>query len=161
MRISDWSSDVCSSDLLDGDILVHIHCYRADEMATMIDLSKEFGFKIAAFHHGVEAYKIADLLAAEGICGALWADWWGFKMEAFDGIQENIALVDRPANGCAIVHSDSEEGIQRLNQEAAKVMAHARQAGMGPIPPEPAHPWPPANPAHARGIAHPPGTMER
>src|SRR3546814_3299099 len=105
-------------------------------MATMIDLSKEFDFQIAAFHHGVEAYKIADLLAAEGICGALWADWWGFKMEAFDGIQENIALVDRPANGCAIVHSDSGEGIQRLNPEAAKVMAHARQAGLGPITPE-------------------------
>src|SRR3546814_15137634 len=67
--------------VLDGDILVHIHCYRADEMATMIDLSKEFGFKIAAFHHGVEAYKIADLLAAEGICGARGADWWGFRME--------------------------------------------------------------------------------
>ena len=63
----------------------------------MLDLAKEFGFKVAAFHHGVEAYKLADLLAAEGVCGALWADWWGFKMEAFDGIQENIALVDRPA----------------------------------------------------------------
>ena len=63
----------------------------------MLDLAKEFGFKVAAFHHGVEAYKIADRLAAEGVCGALWADWWGFKMEAFDGIQENIALVDRPA----------------------------------------------------------------
>ena len=70
---------------------MHIHCYRADEMATMLDLAKEFGFKIAAFHHGVEAYKIADRLAAENVCGALWADWWGFKMEAFDGIQENIA----------------------------------------------------------------------
>src|SRR3546814_3275975 len=160
MRISDWSSDVCSSDLLDGDILVHIHCYRADEMATMIDLSKEFGFKIAAFHHGVESYKTAALLAAEGICGALWADWWGFKMEAFDGIQENIALVDRPANGCAIVHSDSEEGIQRLNQEAAKVMAHARQAGMGTITPEHAIRWLTANPAKAMGIADVTGTLE-
>src|SRR5690606_8471164 len=145
---------------LDGDILVHIHCYRADEMATMIDLSKEFGFQIAAFHHGVEAYKIADLLAAEGICGALWADWWGFKMEAFDGIQENIALVDRPPNGCAIVHSDSEEGIQRLNQEAAKVMAHARQAGMAEITPEHAIRWLTANPAKAMGIAGVTGTLE-
>ena len=145
---------------LDGDILVHIHCYRADEMATMIDLSKEFGFKIAAFHHGVEAYKIADLLAAEGICGALWADWWGFNMEAFDGIQENIALVDRPPNGCAIVHSDSEEGIQRLNQEAAKVMAHAHQAGMAEITPEHAIRWLTANPAKAMGIADMTGTLE-
>ncbi|MBW8808509.1 MAG: amidohydrolase, partial [Lysobacter sp.] len=86
-----------------GDILVHIHCYRADEMTTMLDLAKEFGFKVAAFHHGVEAYKIADRLAAENVCGALWADWWGFKMEAFDGIQENIAIVDRPANSCAML----------------------------------------------------------
>ena len=113
-----------------GDIRVHIHCYRADEMAIMLDLAKEFGFKVAAFHHGVEAYKLADRLAAENVCGALWADWWGFKMEALDGVEENVALVDRPANGCAIVHSDSSEGIQRLNQEAAKMMAHGRAAGM-------------------------------
>ncbi|GAA4858417.1 amidohydrolase [Luteimonas vadosa] len=143
---------------MDGDILVHIHCYRADEMAVMLDLAREFGFKVSAFHHGVEAYKIADRLAAEGVCGALWADWWGFKMEAFDGIQENIALVDRPANGCAIVHSDSSEGIQRLNQEAAKVMAHARRAGMD-IPPERAIRWITQNPAKAMGILDRTGTL--
>ncbi len=144
---------------LNGDIKVHIHCYRADEMATMLDLAKEFGFRIAAFHHGVEAYKIADRLASEGVCGALWADWWGFKMEALDGIQENIALVDRPANGCAIVHSDSEEGIQRLNQEAAKVMAHAKQAGID-IAPERAIRWLTQNPAKAMGILGVTGTLE-
>ncbi|RPE75889.1 amidohydrolase [Vulcaniibacterium tengchongense] len=144
---------------INGDILVHIHCYRADEMTTMLDLAKEFGFKIAAFHHGVEAYKIADRLAQEGVCGALWADWWGFKMEAFDGIQENIALVDRPRNGCAIVHSDSEEGIQRLNQEAAKVMAHARLAGLD-IPPERAIRWLTQNAAKALGILEETGTLE-
>lgn len=143
---------------MDGDILVHIHCYRADEMAVMLDLAREFGFKIAAFHHGVEAYKLADRLAAESVCGALWADWWGFKMEAFDGIQENIALVDRPANGCAIVHSDSAEGIQRLNQEAAKVMAHARRAGMD-IPPERAIRWITQNPAKSMGILDRTGTL--
>ncbi len=144
---------------INGDIMVHIHCYRADEMATMLDLAKEFGFKIAAFHHGVEGYKLADRLAAEEVCGALWADWWGFKMEAFDGIQENIALVDRPANGCAIVHSDSDEGIQRLNQEAAKVMAHAGQAGID-IPPERAIRWLTQNPAKAMGILDRTGTLE-
>ena len=144
---------------LNGDILVHIHCYRADEMANMMQLANEFGFEIAAFHHGVEAYKLADDLAREGICGALWADWWGFKMEAFDGIQENVALVDRPANGCAIVHSDSSEGIQRLNQEAAKVMASARRAGME-IAPERAITWVTANPARSMGILDETGTLE-
>jgi imidazolonepropionase-like amidohydrolase len=144
---------------LNGDILVHIHCYRADEMAVMMDLAKEFGFRIAAFHHGVEAYKVADRLAQEGICGALWADWWGFKMEAFDGIQENIALVDRPQNGCAIVHSDSAEGIQRLNQEAAKVMAQAKLAGID-IPPERAIRWLTANAAKSLGVEQRTGTLE-
>ncbi|MGY1458636.1 MULTISPECIES: amidohydrolase [unclassified Luteimonas] len=144
---------------LDGDILVHIHCYRADEMATMLDLADEFGFKVAAFHHGVEAYKIADRLGREGVCGALWADWWGFKMEAFDGIQENVAIVDRAPGGCAIVHSDSEEGIQRLNQEAAKVMANARRAGID-IAPERAMTWLTQNPAKAMGILERTGTLE-
>jgi len=144
--------------VLNGDIRVHIHCYRADEMATMLDLAKEFGFHISAFHHGVEAYKLADRLAAEGVCGALWADWWGFKMESLDGIRENIALVDRPANGCAIVHSDSPEGIQRLNQEAAKAMAAGHRAGLD-IPPERAIRWLTANPAKALGIDAQTGTL--
>ena len=117
----------------------------------MLDIAKEFGFKISAFHHGVEAYKIADLLAEEGVCGALWADWWGFKMEAYDGVQENIALVVTPQGGCAIVHSDSEDGIQRLNQEAAKAMARGKLAGID-IPPERAIRWITANPAKALGI---------
>lgn len=154
----DYKNDTLAG-AINGDIRVHIHCYRADEMATMLDLAKEFGFKIAAFHHGVEAYKIADRLAAEGVCGALWADWWGFKMESFDGIQENIALVDRVPGGCAIVHSDSAEGIQRLNQEAAKVIAHARLAGID-IPPERAIRWITANPARAMGILDQTGTLE-
>ena len=85
--------------VLDGDILVHNHCYRADEMATMIQLSKEFGFKISSFHHAIEAYKVRDLLAQNNICASIWADWWGFKLEAYDGIKENIALVHE-AKGC-------------------------------------------------------------
>jgi imidazolonepropionase-like amidohydrolase len=142
-----------------GEIQVHVHCYRADEMAIMLDLAHEFGFKIAAFHHAVEFYKLADTLAAAGICGAEWADWWGFKMEAFDGIQENIAITDRPQDGCAIVHSDSEEGIQRLNQEAAKAMFRGVRAGLD-IPPERAIRWITSNPAKALGIAERAGSLE-
>jgi len=144
---------------LKGEIPVQMHCYRADEMATMIDMSKEFGFHIAAFHHAAEAYKIANRLAENGICAAMWADWWGFKMESFDGIQENIAMVDATPNGCAIVHSDSEEGIQRLNQEAAKAMARGNAAGL-PITPEHAIRWITLNPARALGIGERTGSIE-
>jgi imidazolonepropionase-like amidohydrolase len=146
-------------EVLEGRVRVQMHCYRADEMMTMLDVAKEFGFRISAFHHGVEAYKIADQLAAQGVCAALWADWWGFKMEALDGIQENLALVDRPAGSCAIVHSDSEEGIQRLNQEAAKVMVRGERVGLK-LPPERVIRWLTANPAKALGIADRVGTLE-
>ena len=142
-----------------GEIQVHVHCYRADEMAIMLDLAQEFGFKIASFHHAIEFYKLADRLAGEGICGAEWADWWGFKMEAFDGIQENLAITDRAPGGCAIVHSDSEEGIQRLNQEAAKAMSRGVRAGIE-IAPERAIRWITSNAAKALGVADRTGSLE-
>jgi len=145
--------------VLKGEILVHMHCYRADEMMTILDMADEFGYKVTAFHHGVEAYKIADKLAENNVCGALWADWWGFKMEAYDGIQENIAMVDRPEGSCAIVHSDSGEGIQRLNQEAAKAMTRGNLAGMD-IAPERAIRWLTSNAAKSLGIEEQTGTLE-
>jgi imidazolonepropionase-like amidohydrolase len=145
--------------VLKGEILVQMHCYRAEEMADVISMSKEFGYRVSAFHHGVEAYKISNLLAENGICGALWADWWGFKMEALDGIQENLPFVDAAPNGCAIVHSDSEEGIQRLNQEAAKAITYGARVGLA-VPPERAIRWLTANPAKAMGILNQTGTLE-
>ena len=139
--------------VLRGDILVHNHCYRAEEMAMMIDIANEFGYKITAFHHAVEAYKIADLLADNNICAALWADWWGFKHEAYDMVQSNIAIVDQARNGtgCAIVHSDSEIGIQHLNQEASKALAAGVRAGFD-ISEARAMKWITSNPAKAAGI---------
>ncbi len=147
--------------VLDGEILVHNHCYRADEMATMINIGEEFGYKISTFHHGVEAYKIADLLADEGICAALWADWWGFKHEAYDMTIANIAIVDqaRDGTGCAIVHSDDESGIQRLNQEAAKALAAGRRAGFE-ISEGRAMTWITKNPAKSLGILDQTGTLD-
>ena len=144
--------------VLDGEILVHNHCYRADEMAVMLDIAREFGYGIAAFHHAVEAYKVPDLLAEADTCAAVWADWWGFKMEAYDGIRENAALVDK-AGACTIVHSDDDRGIQRLNQETAKIVGAAARAGID-IPPERAIQWITANAARSLGIADEVGTIE-
>ena len=143
--------------VLDGEILVHNHCYRADEMAVMMDVAEEFGYAITAFHHATESYKIADLLAEAGICSAVWADWWGFKLEAFDGITQNAALIDA-AGACAIIHSDSEELIQRLNQEAAKAMTAGRRMGMA-ISDAQAMSWITGNAAKALGIAAQTGTL--
>ena len=144
--------------VLDGKILVHNHCYRADEMAIMIDMSHEFGYKISAFHHAVESYKIADLLAREGICSAMWADWYGFKMEAYDAIKENIPFVHH-AGACAIVHSDDPNGIQRLNQEAAKALADGERAGIPNLSEAVAWEWLSRNPAKALGILDKTGTL--
>lgn len=144
--------------VLDGEILVHNHCYRADEMSVMFEIAREFDYKITAFHHGVEAYKIADLLRENDTCAAIWADWYGFKMEAFDGIRENAAILDR-ADTCTVMHSDSEMGIQRLHQESAKVMGAAARVGID-IPPERAIRWISANAAKALGIDDVVGTLE-
>jgi imidazolonepropionase-like amidohydrolase len=144
--------------VLNGELLVQWHCYRSDEMANAIEVAREFGFHIAAFHHAVEAYKIADILARENICAAMWADWWGFKLEAYDTIGENIAFV-HAAGGCAIVHSDSDIGIQRLNQEAAKAWADGVRAGLR-ISRGEAWTWLSRNPARALGIAERTGTLE-
>jgi imidazolonepropionase-like amidohydrolase len=144
--------------VLRGDILVHNHCYRADEMAQMMDMAREFGYRIRSFHHGVEAYKVRDLLARDSISGSLWADWWGFKMEALDFTRANLALVFE-AGARAIVHSDDPTGIQKLNQEAAKAIEAGREAGVT-ITENDAIRWMTANPAWALGIDQWVGTLE-
>ncbi len=153
----DLAMDTLAS-VLSGDILVHNHCYRADEMALVVDMAKEFGYKVSTFHHAVESYKIADILAKEGICSAMWADWWGFKMESYDAVWENIPLVHN-AGACAIVHSDDANGIQRLNQEAAKALADGRRMGIS-ISDEIAWTWLSFNPAKALGIADRTGSLK-
>jgi imidazolonepropionase-like amidohydrolase len=144
--------------VLEGKILIHNHCYRADEMANMIDMSKEFGYHIASFEHAVEGYKIADLLRDNNICASMWADWYGFKMEAYDAIKENIPLVHN-AGACAIVHSDDPNGIQRLNQEAAKALGDGIRAGIPNLSEAVAWEWLSRNPAKALGILDRTGTL--
>jgi len=144
-------------DVLNGDILVQNHCYRADEMAIMLDMAREFGFKIASFHHATEAYKVADLLRQTGTCASVWADWWGFKLEAYDAITENAPLLHN-AGACAIIHSDDANGIQRLNQETAKTLADGRRMGLN-ISDETAWRWIAINPATALGIQNETGSL--
>ncbi|MGA0606996.1 amidohydrolase [Phenylobacterium sp. VNQ135] len=144
--------------VLRGEILVQNHCYRADEMAQMIDVAREFGYKITSFHHTTEGYKIADLLAQNDICAATWANWWGGKLEQFDGIEANAALI-HAAGACAIIHSDDPDLIQRLNQEAAEALSAGRAAGLQ-ISEAEAIKWITANPAKAIGILKETGTLE-
>ena len=144
--------------VLDGEILVHNHCYRADEMALVMDMAKEMGYKVSAFHHAVESYKIGDLLRENDVCSAIWADWYGFKMESYDGIPENAALLQQ-AGACVVIHSDDENGIQRLNQEAAKAQADGRRMGID-IPDAEVIRWLTLNAAKAMGIDEMTGSLE-
>ena len=147
------------AEVLRGNILVHNHCYRADEMAQMIDIAKEFGYKIRSFHHGVEAYKIADLLAQNDISASVWADWGAFKLEAADAIRGNMALLTK-AGVRTIMHSDDASGEQRLNQEAAKAMAEGNRIGV-PVAEEDAMKWLTINPAWALGLDGVTGSIEK
>jgi imidazolonepropionase-like amidohydrolase len=111
------------ADVLRGKLLVQIHCYRADEFLNEMAIAQEFGYKIRAFHHALEAYKVADKIAASGIAIATWPDWWGFKYEAWDGIPWNAAIALRKGVRVAI-KSDSWDHTRRLNQEAGKIMRY-------------------------------------
>ena len=143
--------------VLDGDILVHNHCYRADEMALVLDMAKEAGYKVSAFHHAIESYKIGDLLREADVCSAIWADWYGFKMESYDAIPENAAFLQREG-ACVVIHSDDANGIQRLNQEAAKAQASGRRVGIE-IDDATVIGWFTHNPAKAMGIDEMTGSL--
>jgi len=144
--------------VLEGEILVQVHCYRADDMISVMQVADEFGFSVRSFHHALEAYKIRDLLAANDIAASTWSDWWGFKLEAYDGIPENAAMLE-DAGGRPIIHSDSAEGIQRLNQEASKARRDGLRSGID-IDEDAALRWITANPAWALGIDGETGTLE-
>ncbi|HWY27194.1 MAG TPA: amidohydrolase, partial [Candidatus Angelobacter sp.] len=108
-------------EVIEGKRYVHSHCYRADEILMLLRVAKEFGFKVQTFQHVLEGYKVADEIAASGAGGSTFSDWWAYKMEAFDAIPYNAALMtDR---GVVVsINSDDAEEATHLNQEAAKSM---------------------------------------
>jgi len=108
-------------EILEGKRLVHCHSYRSDEIVMMIKVADEFGFKIATFQHVLEGFKVAKEMAKHGAGGSTFSDWWAYKIEAYDAIPHNAAIMTR--KGVVVsINSDSAEEARHLNQEAAKTM---------------------------------------
>jgi imidazolonepropionase-like amidohydrolase len=109
------------AEILDGERLVHAHAYRGDEILQLIRLAEEFGFTIASFQHVLEGYKVADEIAAHGAGASTFSDWWAYKVEAYDAIPYNAALMTQ--RGVVVsINSDDREEMRHLNQEAAKAV---------------------------------------
>jgi imidazolonepropionase-like amidohydrolase len=106
-------------EVLEGKRYVHSHCYREDEIVMLLRVAKEFGFKVRTFQHVLEGYKVADEIAAAGAGASTFSDWWAYKVEAYDAIPYNAALMTR--RGVIVsINSDDAEEATHLNQEAAK-----------------------------------------
>jgi len=110
-------------EVLEGKRYVHSHCYRADEIMMLINIANEFGFKVKTFQHVLEGYKVAREIAAHGAGGSTFADSWAYKIEAYDAIPYNPAIMMR-AGVVVSVNSDSDERARRLNIDAAKSMRY-------------------------------------
>jgi imidazolonepropionase-like amidohydrolase len=110
-------------EVMEGKRYVHAHCYRADEIVMLMRVANEFGFKVRTFQHVLEGYKVADEIAASGAGGSTFSDWWAYKMEAFDAIPYNAALMNE--RGVIVsINSDDAQEARQLNQEAAKSMKY-------------------------------------
>ncbi len=132
-------------EVLEGKRFVHAHCYRADEIVTLINIADEFGFKVRTFQHVLEGYKVAREIARHGAGASTFSDWWGYKIEAYDAIPYNAAVMYR-AGVLVSLNSDSDELARRLNIEAAKAMKY------GDVPEDEALKMITLNPARQLGI---------
>ena len=110
-------------EVLEGKRLVHAHCYRADEILMLLRVADDYGFKIRTLQHVLEGYKVAKEIAAHGAGASTFSDWWAYKVEAFDAIPYNAAIMMR--KGVLVsLNSDSDELMRHLNDEAAKTMKY-------------------------------------
>ena len=140
-------------EILRGERLVHAHSYRQDEILQLIRLAEEFGFRIATFQHVLEGYKVAKEIAEHGAGASTFSDWWGYKVEAYDAIPYNAAIMAEKGVTVSI-NSDSNEEMRHLNQEAAKTvkwggMTETQALSMITI-----------NPARQLGVASQVGSIE-
>jgi imidazolonepropionase-like amidohydrolase len=110
--------------ILEGDVRVHSHCYRADEILMLLRTAESFGFRVQTLQHVLEGYKVASEIARHGAGTSTFSDWWGYKVEAYDAIPQNAALLDE-AGVISTLNSDSDELIRHLYHEAAKSVRYA------------------------------------
>src|SRR5205814_2576224 len=108
-------------EVLEGKRYVHAHCYIASEILMLMNVAEEFGFKVKTLQHVLEGYKVAKEIAAHGAGASIFADSWAYKIEAYDAIPYNAAILTR-AGVVVSMNSDSDERARRLNIEAAKAM---------------------------------------
>ncbi len=109
--------------MLRGDLKVHCHCYRADEILMLLRVADRFGFKVRSLQHVLEGYKIAPEIALHGASCSTFSDWWAYKIEAYDAIPFNSALMHE-AGVSVVLKSDSRELMRHLYQEAAKCVKY-------------------------------------
>lgn len=110
-------------EVLEGKRLVHTHAYRADEILMILRVAEEFGFKIHVLVHALEGYKVAREIAAHGASASTFSDWWAYKVEAYDAIPYNAAVMAK--KGVLVsLNSDDAELMRRLNLEAAKTIKY-------------------------------------
>jgi imidazolonepropionase-like amidohydrolase len=119
-------------EILEKKRVVHIHSYRADEILMFVRVAQEYGFTVATFQHVLEGYKVADAMASIAAGGSTFSDWWAYKMEVYDAIPTNAALMHR-AGVLTTLNSDSNELARRLNTEAAKVVRYGGSAGVSEV----------------------------
>jgi imidazolonepropionase-like amidohydrolase len=140
-------------EVIEGKRLVHSHGYRSDEHLNLLLIADEFGFKVATLQHALEAYKIAPEIAKRGTAASIFADSWGYKLEAFDSIPYNAYILWK--NGVNVsINSDSDERMRRLNLDAAKMMKY------GGVPEQDALKMITLNPAKQLGIDRRTGSIE-
>ncbi|MGA3190457.1 MAG: amidohydrolase [Bryobacteraceae bacterium] len=140
-------------EVLEGKRFVHAHCYRADEILMLIRVADDYGFKIKTFQHVLEGYKVAKEIAAHGAGGSTFSDWWSYKVEAFDAIPYNAAVMTKKGVVSSL-NSDDAELMRRLNTEAAKAMKYggmSREEALALVT---------INPATQLGVADRVGSIE-
>lgn len=117
------------AQILAGERLIHCHSYRQDEILMLCRLAEEFGFKIGTFQHGLETYKVAEVVKEHAIGASIFSDWWAYKYEVVDAIPF-AGPINHEVGLLTSFNSDSDDVARRMNVEAGKALKYAKLSGI-------------------------------